>query len=109
MKSFILYILFLTHAWGESVLQKKYLHGLLTDDYEILNERDLLADIEDAKPTPYRIYEFQPAYRRWQCFRTKDVSFTYETWKDNDPMGSASVIVDLCLFSIEVKNTKPLH
>ena len=24
-------------------------------------------------------------------------------------MGSASVIVDLCLFSIEVKNTKPTH
>jgi len=64
MKSFILYILFLTHAWGESALQKKYPHGLLTDDYGIINERDLLVDVEDAKPTPYRINEFQPAYRR---------------------------------------------
>ena len=109
MKLFILYIIFLNHAWGESVLQKKYAYGLLTDDYGILNEKDLLADIDDAKPTPYRINEFQPAYRRWQCFPTKDVSFKFETWKDNDPMGSASIIVDLCLFSIEVKNTKPTH
>lgn len=109
MKSFILYILLLTHAWGEPGLQKKYPYGMLTNDYGILNERDLLADTEDAEPSPYRINEFQPAYRRWQCFPTKDVTFTYETWKDTDPMGSASVVVDLCFFSFEVKNSKPVH
>jgi hypothetical protein len=110
MKFFIFYIIiFSTHALAESILQRKYPYGLLTDDFGILKENDLLADTVTATPTPYKINEFQPAFRRWQCFPTKDVSFEYETWKANDPMGSESIIVDLCVFSIEVKNTRPTH
>ncbi len=94
---------------ANSDLRRKYPHGLLSEDYGILSERDLLSDIKKAHPTPYNINEFQPGYLRWQCFPTSNVTFKMETFKDNDPMGASDVIVELCFFSITVRGVFPKH
>ncbi len=111
MKEFIFFfVVFFQPIFKLNInFKDKYPFGLLTQDYGILDEEDLLIDSRSAKPTTYDIEEFQPAYRRWQCFPTKDVSFNFETWRDNDPMGAAVDIIDLCAFSFEVKNVKPIH
>lgn len=108
--NFIFLCIFYSNSlFSESNLKEMYPHGLLTEDYGILNEKDLLANAKEGEVVPFDINKFQPGFRRWQCFKTKDVSFTYNTWKAPDPMGAYDVIVDLCLFSLAVKNTKPTH
>ncbi len=109
MNWFLLIIVY-AYAFAKSDFKSNYPHGLLTDDYGILQEIDLEADAKDVVQTyPYNIHAFRSAYRRWQCFPVQDVSFSVETWKDNDPMGAHDIIVDLCLFSIEIKNSRPTH
>jgi hypothetical protein len=86
----ILLIFCIHQVHGQSNLKKKYPNLLLTDDFGILNAKDLHAD---------------PSGRsQWQCFETKNVTFNYNTWKAPDPMGANNVIVDLCLYSFQVKS-----
>lgn len=97
------------NVYANSVLKQKYPHGLLTEDYGILEENDLAADAKNNGPYPYDINKFQPAYMRWQCFPTEDTKFTYEKWKGNDPWGSETKIVEMCAYSFYAQNGKISH
>lgn len=102
-------IIFSLSGHASSSLKQRYPHGLLTKDYGILDENDLLADTKDITPYPYDINKFQPGYMRWQCFPTRDTKFTYDKWKGNDPWGSASIIVDMCAFGFYAQSGNILH
>ena len=69
----------------------------MTEDYGILSKEDLLYDIKLGIPN------------QWQCFPAKDITFNYDTWRDNDPMGRFDIIVTLCYFGIEVQTDKLSH
>jgi hypothetical protein len=84
-------------------LHEKYPDGLLTDDYGILTEADLLKEIRNGNPTPYNKSEIQLGYYRWQCFSLTNVKFWYDKWIDTDPDGRSDVLVDMCDFYIDVK------
>lgn len=102
MKFFFLlnYIFLISSSWGQTALQKKFPHGMLTDDYGILTQKDLLKDFKGVKVTPYHINEFDSAYNRWQCFPLNNLKPMYRKWKDADPMGFAHIIVTMCDFKI---------
>ena len=107
--SLVFFITFSLSSYAYSSLRQKYPYGLLTEDYGILDENDLLADAKDNIPYAYDINKFQPGYMRWQCFLTKDTKFTYDKWKGNDPWGSASVIVDMCAFGFHAQSGDISH
>ncbi len=112
MKYFlVILIIFLTvnKQFAASSLQMKYPDGLLTDDYGILQEADLLFDIKNGNPRKYNISEMQSGYYRWQCFKVEDVKFKYSTWRAPDPMGAFNIIVWMCDFSFTVKNQGISH
>ena len=77
-------------------LKKKYPYNVLTEDYGILEEKDLKSDIQ--------AFAFYNAFQRigsplryWQCFETKDISINYsimdyaEEW--NEIVGSLQISV----------------
>ncbi|HXH74026.1 MAG TPA: hypothetical protein VNJ08_03625 [Bacteriovoracaceae bacterium] len=105
---FISFIILSAHGL-DPVLKKKYPYSIMTNDFGILTEKNLLEEIKDGNAAPYNPKIDQPAFGRWQCFPKKDVRFDVETWKGNDPWGPADNITEMCLFSIEVKNVKPSH
>lgn len=107
--SLLFFIIFTLSCYAKSSLKQKYPHGLLTEDYGILEENDLLADAKNITPYPYDINKFQPAYMRWQCFPTKNTKFTYDKWKDNDPWRSETIIVDMCAFGIHAREGNISH
>lgn len=93
-----------------STLKEKYPYGLLTDDYGHLTEEDLLEDMKDANPRPYRLdSKMDGGFFRWQCFPVKDVKPKYRYWKDTDPLGYAHVIVTMCDFEFTVQDRKIKH
>lgn len=78
--------LFLLHSFlaqAESLLQKKYPQGLLTDDYGVLNEADLFYETKRAMGTSYKLEDDLSVHQRWQCFETKKVQFRYSMWRDD--------------------------
>lgn len=85
-----------------SSMQQKYPHGLLTDDYGILSDADLLVETRGFEIPPYDIKNSMLPFRRWQCFETSKVEFRYSTWRDNDPSGPSNIIVTLCDFHFQV-------
>ncbi len=111
MKIFLtfLFVFYSQYVISESDLKRKFPHGLLTEDYGILSEKDLLINAKEGEVVPFDMNKFHPGFRRWQCFNIKDVTFQFNTWKAPDPMGAYDIIVDLCLFSITVKNNNPPH
>lgn len=102
----ILLLFFFTTLSRPISLREKYPDGLLTDDYGILNDADLLKEIKNGTPRPYDKTQFQPGYNRWQCFSLKNVKFGYEKWRDSDPGGPYGVIVDMCDFYFDVRQNK---
>jgi hypothetical protein len=109
MRTFICFFIlfYCLPVLSKSLLQEKYSHGLLTDDYGILNEADLLYEIKTAKVTPYKMEEHQPAYQRWQCFETKKIKFLYNTWRDDySDFGRGAT---LCDYSFEVNDDAGVH
>ena len=55
---------------------------VLTDDYGILTDADLLYETQRGV-TPYKLEDGLSAYQRWQCFETKKVLFKYSAWRDD--------------------------
>ena len=90
---------------------KKYPHGLLTNDYGVLNEDDLATDAWRGEPKPFDKDGFNGGYPYWQCFPRINTIARYSTWRDSDPMGRSDVVVDLCGFEfvVEVGNTKHIY
>ena len=89
-------------------LMERYPQGLLTKDYGILTEKDLLFDVEKWGEYPqYDVTRYQPGQVRWQCFRTKEVSYSYSTSRDNE--GPNNSMITLCDFRIWIKSTEPAH
>ena len=108
MKTTFIVLFFLTpfFLYAQSWLQKKYPHGLLTDDYGILTEADLLCETERAV-TPYIIEDNSSPYQRWQCFETKKVLFKYSTWRDDyTDFGRGAT---LCDYSFNVTDAAGIH
>lgn len=106
---FIVTLTFLGCFFDKKSLREQYPDGLLTDDYGILTEEDLLFDISQGSSHPYNINEYQSGYYRWQCFPTKNVTFNFGKWRDNDPLGPSDIIVTLCFFGIKVKTDGLSH
>ena len=96
---FILQASFFIHA--KSLLEEKYPEGLLTRDYGILTEADLLYETKVAKVTPYKSKEIQPAYQRWQCFQTSEILFKYSAWKEVSSDYAKGIAI-LCDYSFRV-------
>lgn len=94
---------------AESSLQKKYPDGLLTDDFGILKESDLVYDIKKGNPRKYEIEKNQSGYYRWQCFPIKNVKLNYSTWKENDPQGTANEITNLYDYHLSVRGVPYNH
>lgn len=86
----ILLISLSCNAWSlESRIKQKYHDGLLTDDYGILSEKDLVDYTKQMKLTPFK--GEHSSYNYWQCFPRKNVSIKLEDlgyssedfgWKD---------------------------
>ncbi|OFZ25945.1 MAG: hypothetical protein A2381_09815 [Bdellovibrionales bacterium RIFOXYB1_FULL_37_110] len=89
-------------AQAKSPLQEKYPHGLLTDDYGVLTEADLVYAAKGVERTPYKIEDGSSAYQRWQCFETKKMLFRYSTWRDDyTDFGRGAT---LCDYSFQVND-----
>lgn len=74
-------------------LQKKYPDLVLSDDYGILSEKDIIFAVKEGRGSAL-----------WQCFPTKDTKFSYNSWLEIDDPNATSVEVNrLCDFNIKVK------
>lgn len=83
-------ILYALKAWClEPSMKQKYPDGLLTNDYGILNEKDLADYTKQMKPMPFT--GGHSGYNYWQCFPRKNISVKLEDlgyssedfdWKD---------------------------
>ncbi len=105
MKIILILIFFSKYAFSQNSLRAKYPNELLSDDYGVLTEKDLLADENGIAIAPYKIHNAWEAFRRWQCFESKKLLFHYHTWKDSDPYGALNEIATLCLFSFDVTDS----
>jgi hypothetical protein len=77
-------------------LAEKFPEGLLTEDYGIVTEEDLKLNAWLGKTSPFNPKESSGGFCRWQCFPAKEVTPKVRTWKDEDSMGFADVIVTMC-------------
>lgn len=102
---FALLASFLIHA--KSLLQEKYPQGLLTDDYDVLTEPDLVYATKGVNLSPYKLEDDLSVYQRWQCFETRKIKFLYNTWRDDySDFGSGAT---LCDYSFEVNDEAGVH
>jgi len=100
-------LLYCLPVFSKSILQEKHPYGLLTDDYGVLNEADLLYETKRAKVTPYKLEDNHSAYQRWQCFATKKIKFLYDIWRDDyTDFGRGAT---LCDYSFEVNDDAGVH
>lgn len=105
---FIIQISFYSHIGYGWTQQKINKYGLITDGYGIVGEDDLVYDIK------YRIIDpYNPSKSTfgiyWQCLPVADVKPSYRTWRGNDGMGLADVIVTMCDLSISFRRNGELH
>jgi hypothetical protein len=91
---FIPFLISQISAHAEDSLQKKYPDIMLTNDYAIVSEVDILYDIK----------KHGRGASLWQCFETSKVEFRYNTWKESDPLGPSNIIVTLCDFHFQAKD-----
>jgi len=62
-------------------LRKEFPHGLLTDDFGILNKQDLRINTCIAEPMPFSSEKRVSPYPYWQCFEVKDSEMICERGK----------------------------
>jgi hypothetical protein len=107
MKPKIICILFLLHGLSAFALDAnskiKYPYALLTDDYNILSEKDLFLNM--VSPNPYPLTDKPDSWDLWQCFKTTDVSFQYSNMGYEKDWGS--VIGDLSITVLD--KGSPIH
>ncbi len=102
MKNIHLLFLFFSpfSLYGQSLLQKQFPDGLLTDDYGLLSKQDLVYETMKAYVTPFKLEEVLSPYHRWQCFETKKIKFVYHSWRDDlTDFGPGAT---LCTYSFNV-------
>lgn len=88
-----LFLMICSQSLAEESLKKKYSDMILTEDYGIVREVDMLYDIQ----------KHGRKLIRWQCFPVKSAKLSYTTWKENDPQGASDEIVTLCDYNITLK------
>lgn len=99
MKNKTYYLFFSFHLifWSISAkaesLQRKYPDLVLSDDYGILDEADILYDVQ----------KLGRGAAVWQCFSIKDVKYSYSTFVDIDPTGDSEEVNTLCDFTFSAK------
>jgi hypothetical protein len=83
----ILLLVFSFKAWGiDESIRQRYPNVLLTNDYGILNENDLVSRPWEGKPIPFSISAKKGhPYIYWQCFPRENISITL---KDKGYSGS---------------------
>jgi hypothetical protein len=99
---FILYFLLIiicSYSFAETSLKQKYSEIMLTDDYGIVKEVDIIHDIK----------KYGRKLVRWQCFPIKNAKLSSTKWKENDPQGSSDEIVDLYDYSITINGGALTH
>ncbi len=84
-------------------LRTKYPQKMLTAEYGILNEKDILKDWREFEKEPVGMKLREDV---WQCFPAREVSFHYQTWKDSDLMGSEKAEFTICDFEFQVRDQK---
>lgn len=62
-------------------LKREFPHGLLTDDFGILNKQDLKTNTCIAAPTPFSEENKVSSYPYWQCFEVKNSKMHCELGK----------------------------
>ena len=95
--SFLLLIIY-SHSFAENTLKQKYSDIILTDDYGIIKEVDIVHDIK----------EHGRKLVHWQCFPVNSAKLSFTKWKENDPQGPSDEIVDLYDYNITIKG-EPLN
>jgi hypothetical protein len=94
----LMFLLFFTtlFAFADVDLKKKYSDIILTEDYGILKEQDILIPIQS----------WGRESSKWQCFPMNDVKLKYETWKDTDAMGLMDSRYE---YSLSIKTSSGTH
>jgi hypothetical protein len=85
----VLFLLFFQSAYAKvdakskhrQELFSRYPHGLLTDDYGVLNLDDLKINACEGMPTPFSEKNPSSAYPYWQCFEVKNSKMICERGK----------------------------
>ncbi|MBX3034168.1 MAG: hypothetical protein KF865_09595 [Bdellovibrionaceae bacterium] len=60
------------HQAHVNELKKDFPHGLLTDDFDLLNKQDLKINTCIAEPAPFSEKKGLSSYPYWQCFEVKN-------------------------------------
>lgn len=60
-------------------LKSKFPYGLLGDDYGVLTMDDLAINACDAEPIPFAYDSRHHSYQYWQCFESKNISFSCDS------------------------------
>jgi hypothetical protein len=71
---------------------------MLTNDYGIVKEIDIIHDIKKHGRNLVR----------WQCFPVNSAKLSFTKWKENNPQGPSDEIVDLYDYNISIKG-EPLN
>lgn len=91
-KAYFLLILSCLISWNVSAgavnLHQKYPDMVVGENYEILNESDIIFDIKNLGR----------GATVWECFSVKDVKYSYTTSVDVDPTGDTKEINTMCEF-----------
>lgn len=75
-------------------LKSDFPYGLLTDDFGILNTKDLKTNTCIAGPTPFSDQDKTSPYPYWQCFEVKNAKMICERGKyDQDEKAVMSMLV----------------
>ncbi len=74
-------------------LQHKYPDLVLSDDYGILDESDII----------YDIHKLGRGAAIWQCFSINEVRYSYSTFVDVDPTGDTKEVNTFCDFTFSTK------
>lgn len=106
MKFVTLFFLILFSAEASISLRSKHPLILLTEDFGILTERDVIENYYKSKDISSSfLTTYYRGFARWQCMDISKVKFDFHTWRSSDPMGRADSLVELCTFSFEVEES----
>lgn len=84
---------------------ERYPDRLITSDYGIVTVDDLAYDATQRYPSPFRPTKHLLA-RYWQCVPCKDVKPETPTWRGEDGMGPAGVVITMCELEISVQGPR---
>lgn len=79
-------------------LKREFPYGLVTDDFGILNRKDLKINACIANPVPFTDENMYSPYPRWQCFDGQKIKMTCERGKYDQ---HAKLVMSMLVISSE--------